>query len=346
MSILPEFILQSTLVKGIRTLRENPNMIDMLFRNLHQEDVISLRNFVRDNTIDIALNWPNEQVKVPSVIITLKSEGESDAVLGNLLQGPSNIRETGMPFPLNEEGTTTGEGSVTTVGDPVLGIPVDPITASGGSSTTITFATNDEIRFDDPFEITQGELIVVIKSGTGAGQRRKVDAITVEEITTTVSVTMAWGTEPDATSVFEFQHNLLLEYTGEPSKINRQGTILERLGSHYKTTYQVLIVGPNAEMTIFLYAMVKSIFFINQEYLHRHGMINVRLSGTDFVARPEYFPDLAFQRALIIEFDHTFDVYLEPEIVNQLQIGIYVYDEDVTDGSGIGRVAVETELDL
>jgi hypothetical protein len=347
MSIMPEFVLQSVLVKGIRTLRENPNLIDMLFRNLHQQDVVALRKFIRDNTIDIALNWPNASVKIPSVIISLKSESESQAMLGNLIQGPTNIAATDRPFPTDESSVANmGDGSLTTVGAPVPGIPVDPITATGGTSTTLTFATLPGFKFDDPFEITEGELIVVIRSGTGAGQRRKVSNIVVDENGSTVNVTMAWGTSPDNTSVFEFQHNLNLAYTGEPSKLFKKDAVLERIGAQYKPTYQVIIVGPDAEMTIFLYAMIKAIFFINQRYLHRHGMINVRMSGTDFVARPEYFPDLAYQRALIVEFDHTFDVYLEPEIVRQLQIGVYVYDEDVTDGSGVGRVVVETDLDL
>lgn len=347
MSVIPEFVLQSVLVKGIRTLRENPNLIDMLFRNLHQQDVVALRKFVRDNTIDIALNWPNESVKVPSVIISLKSEGESQAMLGNLLQGPTNIAATGQPFPVDSSVADMGDGSLTTVGAPIPGIPVDPITATGGTSTTLAFETLPGFNFDDPFEITEGELIVVIRSGTGAGQRRKVSSITVDRGGSTVNVTVAWGTTPDNTSVFEFQHNLNLAYTGEPSKLFKKDAVLERIGAQYKPTYQVLIVGPDAEMTIFLYAMIKSIFFINQRYLHRHGMINVRMSGTDFVARSEYFPDLAYQRALIIEFDHTFDVYLEPEIVQQLQIGVYVYDDDdVTDGLGVGRVALETDLDL
>lgn len=350
MSLLPEFVLQQVLVKGIRTLREQPDLIDMLLRNLRQEDVNGVRKYVRDNSFDIALNWPSSMVKIPSIIISLKSESESQAFLGNLIQGPTNIRETGVPFPTDEltsPATTLGSGSKTTVGSPIPGILSDPIEVLSSTSTSFSFAITDEFKVGDPFDVPYGELIAVIREGTGAGQRRRVTEIEVSPITgVKANISMAWGTNPDTSSIIEFQHSAEFNFTGEPSKIYKGTDVLERFGAQYKTSYQSLIIGPDQELTIILYALVKAILFINYETLNRNGMINTKMSGTDFAVRSDYFPEDAYQRALIIEFDHTFDVYLKPEVISQISCDVGVYDPDPTDGSGVGKVALSSTIDL
>ena len=349
MSILPELVLQQVLVKGIRGLREQPNLVDMLFRNLHQDEVTALRQYIRDSSIDIALNWPLENVKVPSIIISLKSEAESEAFLGHLIQGPTNIRATGTPYQMDElvaPATTLGSGSQTTVGS-LAALLADPIQVTSATASTFQFPITDDLDASNPFDVPYGDLVAVIRKGTGSGQRRVVSDIAVATNTLLeATVTANWGTTPDTTSIIEFQHIADFEFTGEPSKLFTSSDVLERQGAQYKTTYQMLIIGPDQEMTIFLYAMVKAIIFINYDYLTRHGMINPTMSGTDFVARNDFLPERAHQRALSIEFDHTFDVYLTQEVISQINIGVEVYDPDVTDGSGVGKIASNTSITL
>jgi hypothetical protein len=107
-----------------------------------------------------------------------------------------------------------------------------------------------------------------------------------------------------------------------------------------------LVSGPNQEITLFLYAIVKAIMFVNAQYLQKNGFINLKMSGTDFVSKPEYLPDLAYSRALIMEFEHSFDVYLEAEAINHIRLDIGVYDPNVGDGSGVERVVSSIEVDL
>jgi hypothetical protein len=107
-------------------------------------------------------------------------------------------------------------------------------------------------------------------------------------------------------------------------------------------SYQALVVGPNPEITIFLYAILKAIFVINRTYLEQNGIIDFKIGGTDFVHRSEYLPELAYQRALILEFQHAFDVYMAADTVRSIRLAL-----EVGDSSGnIARVVSETNLDL
>lgn len=351
MSIVPEYVIQQVLVSGIRKFREDGSLVSMLFRNLNQDDVNGLIQFIRNETVDIALNWPNTEMKVPAIIISLKNETESQAFLGELLQSASNIFNTGTPFrkeKLTAPATTLGSGSLGQPGIEEFPLEI-PISATQASSSTVRFLTTSPFNFSDPFELRRDEeLLLVVREGTGAGQRRAVSSITPISATgeTEVVVTSNWATVPDNTSVVEFQLISNLGSTGEPTKLFEPDQVVERLGSHYSASYQILVVGPNQELTIFLYALVKAIFIINLKYLQRHGFIEPRLGGTDFVAKPEYLPDLAYQRALILEFQHSFDVYLTPEVIREINIGLSVSEPDVGDSSGVSRVVSETTLDL
>lgn len=351
MSIIPEYVLQQVLVSGIRKFREDGDLVAMLFRNLNQDDVNGLIQFLRNESIDIALNYPDTQMKVPAIVISLKNESESQAFLGEVMQSATNVNHTGTPFrkeKLTAPATTLGSGSLGVPG--VEEIPCgSPYAVTEATATSVTFAMVSPFNVSDPFEFSdEEELLVVIREGKGAGQRRVVSSITPRQASdeVVVDVTSNWATTPDDTSVIEFQLTAQRGTTGEPSKLFEPDQLVERLGSHYSASYQILIVGPNQELTIFLYAIVKAIFVINLEYLQRHGFINPKLGGTDFVAKPEYLPDLAYQRALILEFQHAFDVYLAPEVIREINMELCVYDPDVGDSSGVSRVVSETTLDL
>lgn len=347
MSILPEYILQQVLVRGIRAFRENGDLVDMLFRNLHQEDVLGIREYLRDHSIDIALNYPAEPITVPAIVITLKNESESQGFLGDRMQTSRGILATSQPFPMDEieePATVLGGGSVTDVG--LRANMGSPIRALGATSNTINFSLVPPFNISDPFEVPN--LQVVIREGTGSGQVRNVLSTVPNGASRSVTVTVdnPWTVLPDSSSVFSFNSNSTIGTTGEPSKLFSSNTVLERIGAQYRVSYQLIIGGPNTEMTLFLYAIVKAIMFINSSYLQKNGFINLKMSGTDLVAKPEYFPDIAYARSLIMEFDHSFDVYIESDAIKHIRMDIGVYDPDIQDNSGVERVVSSIEFDL
>lgn len=347
MSILPEYIIQQVLVKGLRTFRENEELLSMLFRNLEQKDLNSLSQYIRNESIDIALNWPDEGLKLPAIVISLKSESESQAFLGELIQGHNQIQETGLPFPMDElvsPATVLGGGSFSTTGGGSV-IVDGPFQASGGSTDTIKIAP-DNVVSQDPYEYD--EIIVVISEGTGAGQRRFVSSIDprFNGAETVITVSSSWATIPDDTSIFELRTPDDSDgVTGEPSKLFKSTDFIERSGQQYRVNYQLLILGSSQELTIFLYAIVKAIFIINYMYLQKHGFINLHMSGTDFVPRAEYLPARAYQRALMLEFDHTFDVYqVLSELPTQLRVALGVHSPNISDTTNVVQIVSDTTI--
>jgi hypothetical protein len=360
MSITPEFVLQQLIERGLNAFRENNDLLDMLFRNFQQKDMQKIRDFFRDETVDIALNWPDAKIKAPSIIISLKNESESEAFLGNVIQATQNVDHTGTPFrkeELTAPATILGSGDQDILGHvrEVLG---GPYQATGGTTTTLTLpsglqlADGNGLNRPNPFTWPSDSdgVLLVIREGTGAGQKRVVDdiAINIETGEVTVTVTHVFGTIPDATSIVEFviESEGRRMVVGEPSKLFGPSEHVERLGQQYRVSYQLIIIGPDQAMTIILYAVVKSLFILNLNELQKHGFINPRLSGTDFTPSPEYFPHLAYSRSLVLEFDHTFDVYLTADALSQIQVDLNVFHPDVSDGSGVGRTVSSTTVDI
>ena len=346
MSIVPEYIIQQMLVRGLRAFREDGRLVDALFRNLQQDDLSGLRTFFRENSIDIALNYPDSDLKLPAIVVLLKTEAESDAFLGNLLQPSESVDNMGMPF---QSGDGNGAGStsrVTTVGVRIL---ADSMVATGGSQNTIT-VPGDQLYLFDPFE---EDAFVRILSGIGEGQERQILSVSpVTAADTIITVVPNWNTIPDDTSDIQIHAQPSADGTGEPSKIFQSTDIVSRIGAHYQVTYQLLILGSKPEIVIYLYNIVRAIVFLNMDFLIQQGFLNVKMSGSDFLPRADYLPDLAYQRTLNLDFGYSFDVYAASSdtLFDKLRVSLTVSDPDVSIPSGQGgvaeRVVLETELDL
>lgn len=350
MSIVPEYILQHVLVKGLRAIRDDGRIVDMLFRNLRQSDLERLRTFFQESTIDISLNYPDQDLHLPAVVILLKSEAESQAFLGNVMEGPQMVRALGHPFPKDElrgDATVLGAGSVATTGGGYR-IYLRPTKATKGDDAAVYIAEG-LVNVVDPFE---EDVFVVILEGTGAGQTRQILMIDPigQGFDSKITVTPAWTTNPDSTSVIEVRTAADQPgVTGEPSKLFSSQDIIERKGVIYQATYDLLIVGPNPETTVFLYSLVKALIFLNEDFLVKQGFMNIAMSGTDFTPRTEFYPDLAYQRALTLSFSYSFDVYQkasEATLIDKITIALAVHDPDVKEVEDPGRTVIETTLDL
>lgn len=350
MSIVPEYILQHVLVKGLRAIRDDGRIVDMLFRNLRQTDLEKLRVFFQESTIDISLNYPDQDLHLPAIVILLKSEAESQAFVGNVMEGPQMVRAQGYPFPKDElkgDATVVGAGSVATTGGGYR-IYLQPTKATKGEDAAVYVA---EGIFDvvDPIE---EDVFVTILEGTGAGQSRQIlmmDPVG-KGFDSKITVTPAWDTNPDSTSVIIVRTAAdQLGMTGEPSKLFDSRDIIQRRGMIYQATYDLLVVGPNPETTVFLYSVVKALLLLNDTFLMKQGFMNLSMSGTDFTPRTEFYPDLAYQRALTLSFQYSFDVYekaSDTSLIDKITVAIAVHDPDVEDVEDPGRTVIETTLDL
>jgi hypothetical protein len=306
----------------------------------------ALRKFFREKSVDLCLNYPDEDLKLPAIVILLKSENESQAFLGNLQQDETSIRRMGNPFPADElEGAATilGRGSESSTGiGPQTQLQPVQVTAADAGSFRIAPGF---INLIDPFE---DDVFVVVLEGTGAGQKRQVISITPETHSTHIVVTPAWETILDTSSIIKLVSPSDLEgITGEPSKLFTTDDALERRGSIYKTSYYLLVIGPNPELTIFLYTAVKAMFIIGMDFMIKQGIMNFQMSGTDFAPRPEYIPTLAYQRALTVEFEYSFDVIVPLDEPSARYLRVVVSTPDpVDDPDGLDSVGLDTIINL
>jgi len=99
MSILPEIVLQTVLVQGIKDARRDDETLDMLFRTSSQRVVENLKDAFKEVKVNVTLNYPRENVQLPCIAILLRGEDETEAVLGDLLgegYGPGTIDPSAM----------------------------------------------------------------------------------------------------------------------------------------------------------------------------------------------------------------------------------------------------------
>lgn len=303
MSLIPEFIFQTTIVRGLATLREDSRYIDQLFRNLSQGDQQQMRAFIKSNQVDLVMNYPRSALSLPAIVLLLRSDNEHQQ--GAYLDDFMGI---GTPEEFAYDSGIDGE---------ILGGTATTSTMSGTgpiefgphrvlSATLNTIRVSDRTFYHSQFMDGAERAIVSIVAGTGEGQQREV----VANSHNTLMVGENWTTVPDATSVFEVRDKAS-EVLGQPSKLyDRRGNeMIERKGGLYTNRYQAQLVASNQEQVIYLYAILKAIFTLSRIFMEGQGIINFRMSGTDFVNRPEYIPDFAYMRMLSIEFESPFDVY-------------------------------------
>lgn len=332
MSIVPELIFQTVIVRGIRTLREDSRFIDQLFRNLSDKDRQQLREFLKSNVINLVLNYPRSTLTVPSIVILLKNENEKAAYLGDSM-GLEVPEELGYESSVEDE-VLGGTGSVSTLSGPgnVIFGPHRVLSATNNTLKVSdrTFSANQFVGNDTT--------TVTIVAGVGVGQTRDI----VANSHNSLMIASNWTTNPDTTSIFEIREPTI-EILGTVPKLydrrdNDLARSLERRGSLYTNKYQIQLVASNQEQTIYLYTILKSIFTLSRLFMEQQGVINFMMSGTDFVNRSEYIPDYAFMRAMNVEFDHPFDVYERLEgIIDAFTLILSVGDD----------VAIETvETDI
>jgi hypothetical protein len=107
----------------------------------------------------------------------------------------------------------------------------------------------------------------------------------------------------------------------------------------------VQVIGPNPELTIYLTIILKSIFTQFRTFMEGQGIIDMRMSATDFAPRPEYQPDLTYMRALNMDFCFPFDIYEPLEgIARSFRI---ILEGEPEDGSvSVPPILSDTSFDL
>lgn len=292
--------------------RSDTRLLNQLFRNLDRESAKQMHDFFQEKKIFIDINYPRETLKVPAIIILLKGENEETAYLSDTM-GFGEV-----PEALSYDGTLD-EG--------VLGTAASVSSLSGEGPIVfgpqrVLLATTNTLKIDSrSWTIDKwrgGGYTVHVVNGKGKGQTRGITANGQD----TLMIGPTWSSILDTTSVFVIR-SAANEVVGESRALYKREDVanVERIGSMYGVSYQIQVIGPNPEFTVYLHAVVKSILTIARLYLERQGVINMKLSATDFVPRPDYQPDHTYMRAMTAAFTYPFDVFVQAtDIAEQFRV--------------------------
>lgn len=302
MSLLPEFVLQTVISRGIQTMRNDSRFIDQLFRNMSQGNLEQMRTFIKSYTVDLSLNYPRTPLALPAIVLLLKNENESTS--GQYLNDSMGYQDPPDEFSYDGgigEEVLGGSATVGAIDEPIKSI-YGPSRLLSATADTITVRANTWI-FN---QFTGQNATVRIVSGTGIGQERNV----VKNTDATVTVTPNFAVIPDSTSIFDVIAPTE-EILGEPSKLynRRVPEFIERKGALYTNRYQAQVITTRQEQTIYLYAVLKAILFLSRTLIEGQGLINLRMTGSDLSYLPDYAPDNCYMRVLNLEFEYPFDVF-------------------------------------
>jgi hypothetical protein len=312
MSVQPEFILRAVIVRGFATLRRDSRLIDQLFRNLDQQSLQEIRNFIVNKIpVDLSINYPRAEPKVPAVVILLRSENETVAYLGDSM-GMGTIEE----FEYDGEDVGVLGGTASTASFSGQGtLEFGPYTASSATNNTIKVSSN----LWSINKYSGNAYKVHIVGGTGRGQVRDITANTQN----TLMVSQNWITNPNSTSIFEIR-GTAQDTIGEPSKLfdTRSTEVYERLGAMNTCNYQLQVISSTPEEVVIICTFLKAILFSSKTFLESQGIINLKMSATDLSPRTDYMPDISYMRVINLEFMAPFDIFENVTIATEFRIAL------------------------
>jgi hypothetical protein len=309
-SAIPERIIEQTLIAGLTSLRRNPKALATLFQNLTDPEFQRIVKFFALSPINVSLNYPRQQLKVPAICILLKGEKEAQTFLGDNMevawsddpQFSEHVIETNsFPSPLNGPATKL----------------IDAFNIRSADSSGRVY-----IDFQDYVTIKQRinsveNLFLYVTGGKGKGKIFPVKAIESGGY-------IAVGS--DVSQILDFTSYVDLRLgggglgTGEPKPVFSPGVPVTRRGALYDTTVVLDVLAGSQEEVAFLYYAIKAIIYINRTFLEGQGIINLNISGEDMLIRSEFVPDDIFHRVLRLSFNNPFSILIEDDIIREFQV--------------------------
>lgn len=331
MSIIPEVILQRAIMNGFVAIRKDPRIINVLFKNLPLGQQEAIKKYVLEKVIDFSINYPKTEPKIPSIILLMKSENESQEFLNDLMGAPPNYD---MPDQDVEYDTLGGSGaSVSNAGGlPDLVLGNLHILAMSPDRTWISFTEPDQEVINEVFSVKPNwpAMNLHVVQGAGAGKTYGISRITSSRL----DITSTFELDLDSTSVVDIRLTTAPEAAyGSPVRLYESSISQLRIGANYDAQYQLDILAGNQEEVIYLYTVLKAVLFAQRSFLEAQGVMNLRVSGSDLAPRSELLPDETFMRTMTLQFSYPFNFITEQEAAQRIQLVLsttaYPYSETV-----------------
>ncbi len=319
MSVIPEYVLQNTIARGILALRQDPRLIRNLFKDLPQKQVQAISDFVQSQVFSFNVNYPQKEPTLPAFVLIMKNESEAETFMGNSLGAGPDVLEADEIGDLIDPGFQSG-----TVSDS-SGLPkllLGPLNVSTQVDSRITLDTAGEAELTDFIQqFTGGNLPCLFLhtvQGPGAGEIHPILRIGPDyiDITDTFGVQLT----TDSKVVIREADNIGAAI-GEPSReFSLEEKSLIRRGANYDAQYQLHIVAGRQDEVLYLYAIVKQIFLSQTPYMEGKGIMALRLSASDFAPKSELLPTESFQRTMTLQFKYPFSFVQSQEVFESFEV--------------------------
>ena len=323
MAVIPEVILQRAIIQGFRQIRKDSRILDVIFRNLHQDQLAHVKEFLLNTSIDFSINYPKKDLRLPSFVLLLKNESEGQTFLGNVM-GQELDQEHIIDTLGGHGASITNSKGLARLIPGGSGILVDE--QSGSSTITFQEDQDDLIEYIQKNPIGCEKLYVV--KGTGTGQIHNIQRIRVDGL----DIEGTFSVQLDDTSVIDIREPDDAELsTGEPSRVYNVDGDFIRKGVNYDVTYQIHVLASQQIEVIYLYSVLKALLLSQTNFLESQGIMAVRISGSDFAPRSDYLPTDVFQRMMTLQCVIPFSFLEELETFDQFQLNILPtpYDDAV-----------------
>lgn len=331
MSTMPELILQRGIINGFTAIRKDPKIIEALFKNLPVAQVAEIKKFILNQPIDLSLNYPKEDIKVPAIVMLLKNEVESNTFIGDIMGAPPNY-----DMPDQDMAMDTLGGAAGSVSDQ-QGLPrkiLGPLRVNAQIPTSnlptppdfnsLTFVGEDQDMINEVFSgwSNTSPLMLYVISGAGAGQIRMISQISSDQL----DIVGTFDVNCNNTSVVEIRESSAPEASyGSPTRLydvqNALGLL--RIGANYDATYQLEILAGNQEEVIYLYSVLKAVLFTQRKFFEAQGIMAVKITGTDLAPKTELLPDEVFTRTMMVQFTYPFEFLVEQDVAKAIELTLF-----------------------
>lgn len=331
MSIVPEIILQRVFVAGLRKIRQDPRMLDVLFKNLGQKQLAEIKEFLTKTPINFSVNYPRTDLKVPALVLLLKNELEAQTFLGDIMG-----TEPGEDSSFD---TLGGGGVSTTSGLPKLWLGNLGVTSA--TTTRLYFLDADYERINELLDTENlGAANLHVTAGSGAGKVYPITRINTDYL----DIEGTFDPQLSTTSIVDIRDDFDPELAmGEPSQVyDASRNDLWRIGSNYDVQYQLEVLAGHQDEVIYLYSILKALLLANRETLEAQGIMALKISGSDFAPRSEYLPSDVFQRTMILQFTYPFSFLKEIDAASSIVLRISPDDPN----TGEFGEMIEIEVDV
>lgn len=276
-----------------------------------------MKQYILETSLDFSVNYPRKDLRVPSLVLVLKNESESQTFLGDIMGDGSANFVPDQEFTID---TLGGHGASTSTSSGLprkLAGPLDVDRQDG--SSTIFFQDSAEDIVAELLENPIGCLKLYVVSGSGAGYTYDVARIREDAL----DIVGTFEVNLDETSVIDLRVPEDPELAvGEPSRVYTPAPSLLKKGVNYEVTYQLHVIAGQQDHVIYLYSVVKALLLSQRSFLESQGVQAMRIGGSDFAPRSEYLPDEIFQRAMTLTFTYPFSFLEEQDTFDQIQVNL------------------------